>query len=190
VAGQFARTDHTEGVHKAPANAPLTWVQDLSVALNDAQHGILNPIGINAIRTLPGRGIRIFGARTVSSDPDWRYVNVRRLLMMIEKAIDLSTQWSVFEPNDDITRSKIRLALTSFLLSIWQRGALVGKTAKEAFYVQCDESKNPPAERENGRLFAQVGVAPTIPYEFVVLRVWRTQNEFEIAEDTASRGVQ
>jgi len=189
VAGQFARTDLEEGVHKAPANAPLQWTQDVTVTVNDAQHGGLNPEGIDVVRPISGRGIRIFGARTVSSDPDWRYVNVRRLMMMIEKAIDLSTQWATFEPNDHVTRAKIRLALTSFLLSIWQRGALVGETAREAFFVECDETNNPTEERANGRLLAIVGVAPTVPCEFVVLRVGRTQNEFEIAEQGIARGV-
>lgn len=182
VAGQYANSDFTVGVHKAPANAPLSWIQDLTVVVNDAVHGLLNTLGINVIRTLPGRGIRIFGARTVSSDPDWRYVNVRRLLMMIEKAIDLSTQWAVFEPNDVYTRTKLQLALTSFLTALWQRGALVGETIQEAFFVKCDEENNPPSERANGRLLAEVGVAPSNPFEFVVVRVGRTNNEFEISE--------
>lgn len=182
VAGQYARTDLEIGVHKVPANAPLVWVQDVTVAIDEAVHGLLNEAGLNAIRVLPGRGIRIFGARTVSSDPDWRYVNVRRLLMMIEKAIDLATQWAVFEPNDVFTRAKIRLSLTSFLIALWQRGALMGSTIQEAFFVKCDEDNNPTGECERGRLLADIGVAPSIPFEFVVLRVERTANEFEIAE--------
>lgn len=188
VAGQYAQTDLTVGVHKAPANQPLVWVQDVTVAVNAAQQGILNPQAINAIRTLPGRGIRIFGARTTSSDPDWRYVNVRRLLMMIEKAIRLSTQWAVFEPNDELTWAKLRLSLTSFLISLWQAGALVGNTVEEAFFVRCDETTNPPSERSEGDLVALVGVAPSYPYEFVVVRVGRTGNEFEISEQGVRRG--
>src|SRR5262249_11599560 len=146
VAGQYAQTDFQFGVHKAPANAPLVWAQDVTVAVDDATHGALNPLGINAIRPLAGRGVRIFGARTVSSDPDWRYVNVRRLIMMIEKAIDVATQWAVFEPNNILTRAKLHLALTSFLLALWQRGALMGAAANEAFFVKCDEENNPPDE--------------------------------------------
>lgn len=188
VAGQYARTDLSVGVHKAPANAPLVWAQDVTVPLGDAQHGGLNPLGINAIRAFPGRGIRIFGARTVSSDPGRRYVNVRRLLMMIAKAVYLSTQWAVFEPNDPVTRAKLRLSLTSFLVSLWQRGALAGATADQAFFVRCDEGNNPPAERDNGRLLAEVGVAPSYPFEFIILRVGRTGNEFEITEQPARRG--
>jgi len=186
VAGQFARSDFQFGVHKAPANSPMVWIQDVTVAVNDQVHGVLNPIGINAIRPLPGRGIRIFGARTVSSDPDWRFVNVRRLLMMIEKAIDVATQWATFEPNDASTRTKLHLVLTSFLVSLWQRGALIGNAAEEAFFVKCDEENNPPSERANGKMLALVGVAPSNPFEFVILRVGRAQNQFEITEIPAS----
>jgi phage tail sheath protein FI len=186
VAGQYARSDFQFGVHKAPANSPMVWIQDVTVAVNDQVHGVLNPIGVNAIRPLPGRGIRIFGARTVSSDPDWRFVNVRRLLMMIEKAIDVATQWATFEPNDVLTRTKIHLVLTSFLISLWQRGALMGNAAEEAFFVKCDEENNPPSERANGRMLATVGVAASRPFEFVILRVGRAQNQFEIAEMPAS----
>jgi phage tail sheath protein FI len=150
--------------------------------VGDSIHGVLNPAGINAIRCLGGRGIRVFGARTVSSDTDWKFVNVRRLMIMIEKAIDHSTQWAVFEPNDFTTRSKITLALIGFLYSLWQQGALAGKTAEAAFFVKCDEEINTPEDRESGRLLAIVGVAPSQPFEFVVLRVGRIDNAFEVAE--------
>jgi phage tail sheath protein FI len=188
VAGQYADIDFTIGVHKAPANDALSWVQDVTVAVNTAQHGVLNPRGINAIRTLAGRGIRIFGARTVSSDPDWIYVNVRRLMIMIEKAIRISIQWAVFEPNSEITWAKIRLSLISFLLALWQQGKLPGATADAAFFVRCDETTNPPAQRDNGQLVALVGVAPAIPFEFVVVRVGRTENEFELREMRGGMG--
>jgi uncharacterized protein len=134
------------------------------------------------IRALPGRGLRILGARTVSSDPDWRFVNVRRLLIMLEKAIDRSVQWAVFEPNDRITRAKLTLSLTSFLLALWQRGALMGDSPDAAFRVRCDEENNPPAARDNGQLLAEVKVAPSQPFEFVVLRVGRVNNEFRTTE--------
>ena len=180
--GCYAGTDIETGVHKAPANNPLSWLQDLSVDINESQHGLLNDEGINVIRVFPGRGIRIFGARTVSSDPDWRYVNVRRLILMIEKAIDHSTQWAVFEPNDVYTRNKLRLSISSFLISLWQQGALTGATMDQAFFVKSDEENNPPTERENGRLLVDVGVAPAKPFEFIVLRVGRSGNAFEIVE--------
>jgi phage tail sheath protein FI len=182
VAGQYAQSDFQFGVHKAPANTPLIWAEDVTVFVNDAVHGILNPGGINAIRPLAGRGLRIFGARTVSSDFDWQYVNVRRLMMMIEKAIEVAIQWAVFEPNSTLTRAKLNLTLTSFLLSLWQRGALMGASAEAAFFVKCDDENNPPREREQGRLLATIGVAPSRPFEFIILRVGRAHNQFEISE--------
>jgi phage tail sheath protein FI len=182
IAGQYASTDLSIGVHKAPANSPLAWVQDVTVGVSEAVHGLLNTVGINVIKVLPGRGIRIFGARTISSDPDWRYVNIRRLMMMIEKAIDLSIQWAAFEPNDTYTRTKLHLSLFSFLIALWQQGALAGETAQEAFFVKCDEENNPPNLRANGQLIAEVGVAPAKPFEFIVVRVGRTNNEFEILD--------
>jgi phage tail sheath protein FI len=188
VAGQYARTDFQAGVHKAPANSPVEWVEDVTAAVGNEPHSVLNPLGINVIRVLPGRGIRIFGARTVSSDSDWRFVNVRRLLMMIEKSIDLSMQWAAFEPNDALTRSKVRLALTSFLIALWQQGALMGASAQQAFFVKCDDDNNPARERDQGRLLAEVGVAPSQPFEFIVLRVGRTNNEFEISELAGRQG--
>jgi hypothetical protein len=188
VAGQYARTDYEIGVHKAPANESLVWAQDVTVTVNDAVHGMLNALGINVIRPLPSRGIRIFGARIAHSDPRWRYVNVRRLLIMIEKAIYLSTQWAAFEPNDVYTRAKLRLSLTSFLIALWQQGALMGNTVEEAFYVKCDEENNPPNERDKGRLLADIGIAATKPFEFIILRVGRTGNEFEIYESPSIIG--
>jgi phage tail sheath protein FI len=182
VAGVFARGDVETGVHKAPANVGLSWAEDLTAHVGDAEQGVLNPLGINALRSFPGRGIRIHGARTMSSDPAWRFVNVRRLLMMIEESIDEALQWVVFEPNDHITRTKVALTLRSFLLSLWQRGALMGPTESDAFFVKCNDVNNPAAERDNGRLLAEVGVAASQPFEFVVLRLGRENNALEIAE--------
>jgi len=182
VTGQYANADFTVGVHKAPANDELNWIQDVTASVDDVRHGILNSRGINAIRTLPGRGIRIMGARTVSSDTTLRFVNVRRLLMMIEKALLLSTQWAVFEPNSTFTRAKLRISIASFLISLWQRGALVGDTADEALRVRCDETNNTETDIQNGKLTADVLVAPSNPFEFVVVRVGRVSNQFEIQE--------
>ena len=189
VAGQYARSDFEVGVHKAPANSPLVWTQDVTVAASDPTHGLLNTLGINLIKVLGGRGTRIMGARTVSSDPDWIFVNVRRLMMMIEKAIYISTQWAAFEPNDWSTRAKIQVSISSFLIALWQQGALAGTTLQEAFFVRCDDDNNPPRERDNGRLIAEVGVAPSKPFEFVVLRVGRQGNEFEIEEVRRTGGL-
>jgi phage tail sheath protein FI len=182
VAGQYAHADFEVGVHKAPANAPLVWADDVTTGVDEALHGLLNTAGVNVIKALRSRGLRIMGARTVSSDTDWRFVNVRRLMMVIEKAIDLSTRWVAFEPNDHYTRAKLALSLTSFLLAFWQQGALKGATPAEAFFVRCDETNNPPEERENGRFHVEIGVAPSKPFEFIVLRVGRADNQLEIAE--------
>lgn len=187
AAGFCATTDIEVGVHKAPANGELIWLQDLTQPVDTVTHGLLNDEHIDVLRAFPGRGLRIFGARTLSSDPDWAYINVRRLVSMIGKALKQSCQWAVFEPNDIVTRTKLHLAITSFLLILWQRGALAGKAARSAFYVICNEDNNPPAIRDDGQLIVEVGIAPAIPFEFVVLRVGRVGNEFDIT-DTGQPG--
>lgn len=182
VAGIFARTDRALGVHKAPANEDLNWVQALAVTVTGQQQGILNPEGINVIRLFPGRGIRVYGARTTSREVQWRFVNVRRLLMMIEEALVESSQWAVFENNDYRLRQTLRLAISSFLRELWQKGALVGANAQEAFFVKCDEQNNPPSSIELGQLVVDVGVAPVVPAEFVIFRIGRTEGELRIEE--------
>ena len=121
----------------------------------------------------------------MSSDTDWQHLNVRRLMMMIEKAIETAIQWAVFEPNSTLTRTKLNLTLTNFLLSLWQRGALMGASATDAFFIKCDDDNNPPEERDQGRLLATIGVAPSRPFEFIILRVGRAHNQFEISEAAA-----
>lgn len=180
--GQYAAFDLEIGVHRAPANRRLAWVQDVTLRVSGGEHELLNPNGINAIVAELGRGVRVMGARTLSSDPDWIYVNVRRLLIMIRKAVDISTQWVTFEPNDGGTRATMTLALSSFLNALWERGALTGKSAEQAFFVKCDDANNPPPARADGFLLAEVGVAPSKPFEFVILRIGRQGNELEIAE--------
>ena len=181
VAGQCAALDLRSGVHLAPANVPLAWAQDVSLPLEGALHGLLNTLGINAIRAQAGRGVRVVGARTLSSDSDWRFLNVRRLISMIAKSIDVSIQWAVFEPNDWRTRAKLTLAIQSLLVGLWQRGAMVGAVAAEAFFVRCDETNNPADVRARGQLHVDVGIAPSVPFEFVVLRIGRDANGFSIS---------
>lgn len=183
IAGLYARTDTLAGVHTAPANAELLWATDLTAALDDAQQGVLNPLGINVIRAFPGRGLRVYGARTVSSDPDWRFINVRRLLAMIEEAVEESMQWVVFEPNTFTLRQGVISSVASFLELLWRDGALAGTTAQDAFFVKCDETNNPPGLAAQGRLICDVGVAPAIPAEFVVFRVGRVGETLEIIEE-------
>lgn len=175
VAGVFARTDADRGVHKAPANEVLRSVVGLQVAVTKADQEILNPRGVNCIRALPGRGIRVWGARTASSDPAWRYVNIRRLFLYLEESIDEGTQWVVFEPNNQLLWSRVRQSVTDFLTRVWRDGALMGSTREQAFFVKCDETTMTPSDIENGRLVVLVGVAPTRPAEFVVFRIsqWR-----------------
>ena len=182
VAGVYAATDLRTGVHAAPANVPLACVQDASLPIDDERHAMLNTLGINVVRAQPGRGLRMLGARTLSSDTDWRFVNVRRLVSMIERAIDLSIQWAVFEPNDWRTRAKLTLVVGSFLRELWARGAFVGTTPDQAFFVRCDETNNPPDARARGELLMQVGVAPVAPFEFIVLRIGRDVNGFAVRE--------
>ena len=182
VLGIYARSDRHTGVHKAPANEELEWAQDLTIEVSPEWQAMLNPIGINALRPFAGRGLRVYGARTVSSDPSFRFVNVRRLLIMIERAIAKSLQWAVFEPNDAHLRDKIAIAIAGFLDHLWRQGALAGATAEESYYVLCGDANNPPAEQADGRLLAEVGVAPAIPAEFVVLRIGRVEDVLEVVE--------
>ncbi|MEU6089133.1 phage tail sheath family protein [Streptomyces sp. NPDC047085] len=171
VAGVWARSDAERGVHKAPANEVIRGAVDLELRLSKGEQDLLNPIGVNCIRAFPGRGIRIWGARTLSSDPAWRYLNVRRLFNYLEESILLGTQWVVFEPNDDRLWSSIRRNVTAFLSEEWRRGALFGRTAEEAFYVKCDRDNNPQESIDQGRVVCEIGVSPVKPAEFVVFRL-------------------
>lgn len=182
VAGLIAWTDLNRGVHIAPANRVLYWMQAFAEAVTEAWQGVLNPAGVNVLRTLPGRGFRVYGARTVSSNTQLRFVNVRRTLIMIEQALELSLQWAVFEPNDYALRQLITLAVAGFLTALWQRGALVGNSPEEAFFVRCDADNNPPDSLALGRLIVEVGVAIVQPAEFVIIRVGRTEDELTLVE--------
>jgi hypothetical protein len=182
VAGLIARTDLDEGVHRAPANNQLSGVKALTELVDDAQHGILNPLHINCLRLLPGRGIRVYGARTLSSDPEWRYLNVRRLVSMIEEAMEDASQWVVFEPNNQILRQALTFSLNGFLNTLWRQGALAGDAPEAAYQVKCDEDNNPSAVIDGGQIIAEIGVAPTIPFEFIRFRLGRTVEAVEITE--------
>ncbi|MEU9319768.1 phage tail sheath family protein [Streptomyces sp. NPDC048295] len=171
VAGVWARSDGERGVHKAPANEVIRGALDLEIRLSKGEQDLLNPIGVNCVRAFPGRGIRIWGARTLSSDPAWRYLNVRRLFNYLEESILLGTQWVVFEPNDDRLWSSIRRNVTAFLTEEWRRGALFGRTAEEAFYVKCDRDNNPQESIDLGQVVCEIGVAPVKPAEFVIFRL-------------------
>uniref|UniRef100_UPI0035CAD72E phage tail sheath family protein n=1 Tax=uncultured Sphingomonas sp. TaxID=158754 RepID=UPI0035CAD72E len=183
VAGQFARTDRSIGVHRAAAGEPLDWAQAASATLDPPTHGLLNTMGINALVARDGRPLRILGARTMASDPDWRFVPVRRLVCMIRDALDLSTQWAVFEPNSDSTRLLMTSGVTIFLTALWQVGALAGTTPAEAFRVRCDTGNNDADARANGLLIVDIAIAPSVPLEFIILRIGRQGNSFELVDD-------
>ncbi|MCA1702728.1 MAG: phage tail sheath subtilisin-like domain-containing protein [Actinobacteria bacterium] len=171
IAGIWARNDDTRGVHKAPANEIVRGAIELQIQLTKAEHDLLNPIGINCIRSFPGRGIRVWGARTISSDPAWRYLNVRRLFNYLEESILDGTQWVVFEPNDDALWARIRRTISAFLVNEWRKGALFGLTPDEAFYVKCDRETNPAEGIDAGQVVCEIGVAPVKPAEFVIFRL-------------------
>lgn len=171
VAGVWARSDDTRGVHKAPANEVVRGALSLELALTRREHDQLNPLGINCIRAFPGQGIRIWGARTLSSDPEWRYLNVRRLFNYVEKSILSGTSWVVFEPNDPKLWDSVKRTITMFLRGVWREGALFGRTPDDAFYVKCDEENNPAEARDQGILTVEIGISAVKPAEFVVFRI-------------------
>jgi len=171
VAGIYARVDGERGVHKAPANEVVLGAIGLEVHVTKGEQDLLNPMGVNCIRAFPGRGIRVWGARTLSSDPAWRYINVRRLFNYVEASIERGTQWVVFEPNDADLWARVRRDISAFLRMVWRSGALFGATPEEAFYVKCDEELNPLEVRDAGQLIIEIGMAPVKPAEFVIVRI-------------------
>src|SRR6476646_6068107 len=171
MGGIWARNDDTRGVHKAPANEVIRGAISLELNITKSEHDQLNPSGINCIRAFPGRGIRVWGARTLSSDPAWRYLNVRRLFNYLEETILSGTNWVVFEPNDRALWAKIRRTIAAFLVMEWRAGALFGSTPSEAFYVKCDDETNPAEGIDAGQVVCEIGVAPVKPAEFVIFRL-------------------
>jgi phage tail sheath protein FI len=171
VAGIWARNDSSRGVHKAPANEVVRGAVTIELNITKGEHDTLNPIAVNVIRSFPGQGIRVWGARTLSSDPEWRYLNVRRLFNYVEKSILNGTNWVVFEPNDQKLWDSVKRTITMFLRRVWRDGALFGRTPAQAFFVKCDEENNPPENRDAGILTVEIGIAPVKPAEFVVFRI-------------------
>jgi phage tail sheath protein FI len=171
MAGIYARSDIERGVHKAPANETVRGVLGFNRNVGKGEQDVLNPEGINCLRFFEGRGYRVWGARTISSDPEWVYVNVRRLFIFLEHSIDRSTQWAVFEPNNEELWLKIRLTIESFLYDVWRTGALLGSKPEDAYFVRCDRSTMSQGDLDNGRLICLIGVAPTKPAEFVIFRI-------------------
>lgn len=171
VAGIYARTDVARGVHKAPANEVVRGLTRFESNINKPRQEVLNPEGINALRFFEGRGFRVWGARTMSSDPEWKYVNVRRLFIYLEHSIDKGTQWAVFEPNNRRLWDNVRRTVEDFLLNLWKDGALLGDKPENAYFVRCDRTTMTQNDIDNGRLICLIGVAPVKPAEFVIFRI-------------------
>jgi len=171
VAGVMARCDNTVGVHKAPANEVVRGAVDVGWALNDAEQGTLNHLNINVIRQFPGGPPLVWGARTLTRGTQWRHVNVRRLVSYIEDSLTQGLRWAVFAPNNTALWKGLERTITEFLTRVWEAGALFGATAKDAFYVLINEELNPASVRDQGQVIIEIGLAPTRPAEWVVLRI-------------------
>ena len=171
MAGIYARSDNERGVHKAPANEVVRGCTGLSCSYNTGEQDILNPLGVNLIRAFPGRGIRVWGARTISSNGLWKYVNVRRLFIYVEESIKANTNWVVFEPNSEALWSRVTRTIANFLATCWRDGALAGTSPDQAFFVECGPTTMTQDDIDNGRLICQIGIAPVKPAEFVIFRI-------------------
>ncbi len=171
VAGIYARNDIERGVFKAPANEVVRGLTKFEANINTGRQDVLNPEGINALRFFEGRGNRVWGARTMSSDPEWRYVNVRRFFIFLEHSIDKAMQWAVFEPNNERLWTNIKRTVEDFLFVQWKTGALLGSKPDEAYFVACDRTTMTQLDLDSGRLICLIGVAPTKPAEFVIFRI-------------------
>jgi hypothetical protein len=182
VAGAYAYTDNNSGVQKPPANVELQFVSDVELAVTNQQQGFLNPAGINAIRPFPGRGVRVWGARSISQNPDWIYIHTRRLISMIEDSVEKASQWIVFRTNDDNLRRMLTHSLNVFLESIWRAGGLKGARASESYFVKCDSTNNTQTTIDAGLLICQVGVAIAAPMEFLVFELRRSVAGSQVVE--------
>jgi phage tail sheath protein FI len=171
VAGIFVRKDLKGAINQAPANEVVVLATGFEQTLTDAQQAVLNPAGINCFRSFPGRGNLLWGARTISSDPDWKYVNVRRYLTYLEQSIDEGTQWVVFEPNNETLWTNVRRTITDFLYNEWISGRLMGTRQEQAFFVKCDSTTMTQDDINNGRLVCVIGSAVIKPAEFVIFRI-------------------
>jgi hypothetical protein len=182
VCGAFAAAELAVGIHRTGANLPLRYVDGTTLAIGDEGQAGLNPVAINAIRAFSGRGIRVFGSRTLASDPAWRFLTARRVVDAIEKTLERALQWMVFEPNNLITRQSVAATASTLLGMLHRDGVLAGTAPEEAYAVRCDEENNPEESRDTGRLVVDIAVAPTNPYEFVLFRLGRTYDALDVTE--------
>jgi phage tail sheath protein FI len=182
IAGIYARSDTNRGVHKDPANEPIQGIDHLQLQTNNQQQGALNPIGIDVLRFFKGQGNLVWGGRTTSPDPDWKYINVRRLFIFVEKSIERGTQWVVFEPNDAPLWARVTRSVSDFLTGLWKDGMLQGQTKEQAYFVRCDRSTMTQADIDNGRLIMIIGIAPVKPAEFVIFRIGQWTGGSDVTE--------
>jgi phage tail sheath protein FI len=183
IAGAIARNDRLEGVHRAAANQPLEGLVDVGAPLRKRERDYAFDHRVNTLCAFPGRGIRVWGSRTLSSDPAFVQINVRRLFILIRKSVEKYAQWVVFEPNEETLWKKIVRSVDVFLNDLWTQGALLGASQDEAYYVKCDEETNPPESRDVGQLVCEIGVAPVKPAEFIIVRIHQWTRERTEAAD-------
>ncbi|MBD2037653.1 phage tail sheath family protein [Leptolyngbya sp. FACHB-321] len=181
VAGIFARSDAARGVFKAPANEEVRDALDLEIPIDNTVQDDLNPAQINCLRSFPGRGIRVWGARTLSRDPNWRYINVRRVFLTLGRWIDSNMRWASFEPNSPRLWVRIQRELSVYLDRLWQAGALQGQSSQQAFYVKCDAETNLSDRREAGELITEIGLAVAAPAEFLIIRIIHRAGGIEVS---------
>lgn len=177
IVGIYARTDLSRGVHKAPANETVFSCVGLDCQYNTGEQDILNPKGVNLIRSFPGQGIKVWGARTCTSNTNWKYVNVRRFFIFLEESIKANTNWAVFEPNDEMLWVRVKRSIEVFLANLWRNGSLAGSSEGEAFFVDVGRTTMTDDDIDNGRLICIIGVAPVKPAEFVIFRISQKTNE-------------
>ena len=179
VLGIYARSDTERGVFKAPSNEVVRGALDVEFHVTEAMQDVLNPKGVNVIRRFPGRGIRVWGARTMASNAEWKYINARRLFVFLERSIDEGTQWAVFEPNGDRLWGRVIDTIRQFLHAQWRAGALQGQREQDAFFIRCDRTTMTQDDIDNGRLICEIGVAAIRPAEFVIFRIAKTTSEVD-----------
>ena len=182
IAGIYARTDNAVGVQQTPANQAILGIDSLQLTLTDAQQASLNPIGINALRYFKGYGNLVWGGRTTSLDPDWKYICVRRIFIYVEQSILQSTRWAVFGINDQPLWDQVRRSISDFLTRLWMDDVLQGATKDQAFFVRCDRTTMTQSDIDNGRLICLIGIAPVKPAEFVIFQIGQWEGGSSVTE--------
>jgi phage tail sheath protein FI len=183
IAGIYARSDANYNVAKDPANEQISGIDSLQLLIGNSLQGQLNPIGVNCLRYFKAQGNLVYGGRTTSPDPDWVYINVRRLFIFIEKSIQQGTQWVVFQPNDQTTWARVIRSVSDFLTGLWMQNMLMGATKDQAFFVRCDMTTMTQTDIESGRLIVVVGVAPVYPAEFVIFQIGQWSGGASVTEN-------